>query len=86
MGLALGLLVSFAFTVGFLAIVISMAKSKHFIKCFLFSVATGTGTLLIIHFTSLMTHFELPVNWVSLSVSAIGGLPSVLAMAVIKFI
>ncbi len=86
MGLALGLLVSFTFMLGFLAIVISMVKSKHFIKSFLFSVITGTGTLLIVHFTSLMTYFDLPINWLSLSVSAIGGLPSVLAMAVINFI
>ncbi|MBE6818942.1 MAG: hypothetical protein E7517_07300 [Ruminococcaceae bacterium] len=56
-----------------------------FLKCLLFSAVSGIGLLLGIHFTSLMTAVSVPVNAVSLASSALGGIPAVAAMIVMKF-
>lgn len=86
MNTSLIILVSFFLIVGGGAIFISFVKSHHFVKVSVFSIFTGVGSLMLVHFTSLMTGFSLPVNIVSLLVSAVGGVPGVLAMSVIKFI
>lgn len=81
---ALIVLIIFVFAAGVLAILAVMIKSGHFLKSLFFSVCSGTGALLLIHFTSLITGFSLPVSVVSLALSAVGGAPSVLAAALFK--
>ena len=79
------LLLAFFALVGVLAILVAMFKNGFF-KCLAFSVFSGVGALLLLHFTSLMSGISLVINWYSLSVSAIGGIPAVIGMAVLSFV
>ncbi len=76
----------FILAVAVAAIIIAYIKCGHFFKALFFSVFTGTGALLAVHFTSLMTSLSLPVNPVSIGISAFGGIPSVVAMILMRFI
>lgn len=86
MSVRLILFILFILAFSAVAIFIAFIKCGHFFKALFFSVFTGTGALLAVHFTSLMTSLSLPVNPVSLGICALGGIPSVIAMLLIKFI
>ena len=85
MSIHLILLLAFFAVGGVVAILIAMGKCGFF-RCLLFSVLSGVGALFALHFTSLLTGLAVPVTWYSIGVSAFGGIPSVLAMLVIKLI
>lgn len=68
-----------------IAVIVVMAKCGFFRSLF-FSVISGTGLLLAIHFTSLISGLALPVNPVSIITAALGGAPAVGAMLVMRFL
>lgn len=79
MSIHLILMVVFFTVVGVAAIGFTMVRCGFF-KSLFFSVLSGVGTLLALHFTSLMTGLQVPVNWFSLGICAGGGVPGVAAL------
>ena len=79
------LLAIFVLVVAVAAILVAMVKNG-FWKCLLFSVAGGVGSLFLLHFTSLITGIAVSVNWYSIALSCLGGIPSVVGMVVLKLI
>ena len=65
------------------AVLVAMGKCG-FLKCFVFSAVSGVGALFAIHFTSLMTAVSVPVTAASIAGSALGGIPAVAAMLVMR--
>ncbi|MGN0487117.1 MAG: pro-sigmaK processing inhibitor BofA family protein [Acutalibacteraceae bacterium] len=62
------------------AILIFSAKSGHFLRCALLSVLSGVGALFAVNILSRFTGVCIPVNWISLPVSAVFSLPGVIAL------
>lgn len=60
-------------------------KSKHFFKSVFLSAFSGLGGLFAVHVLSWFTPLSLPVNLFTASVSAVGGLPGVIALLVTSF-
>ena len=77
------IMLGFFATVGVAVIAVVMVKCS-FLKSFFFSVVSGIGALLIIHFTSLMSGISLPIHLYSLLTAALGGLPAVAGMLVMR--
>lgn len=61
-------------------------KSGHFFRCLFLSCLSGTGSLFAINILSQMTGFFIGINPVTLAVSALGGIPSVIAMLTARFL
>ena len=70
-----------AFSVIILAV---MVKSKHFFKAIVLSALQGVAALFAVNLLSAATGVTLAVNPVTLTVSAVGSLPGVVAMLVSK--
>lgn len=82
--------IRFILMIGFFALagaacILAVMVKSGFVKSLLFSAVSGIGLLLGIHFTSLMSSLSVPVNAVSLVSSALGGIPAVAAMVVMRF-
>ena len=61
------------------------AKSHHFFRCLFLSSLSGIGSLFAVSILSRMTGVVLGINAVTLSVSALGGIPSVIAMLAARY-
>ncbi len=61
-------------------ILIVMLKSKHFIKAFLLSAVQGAAALFAVNLISAATGFEIAVNPITLSISALGGTAGVIML------
>ncbi len=61
------------------------AKSHHFFRCLFLSSLSGIGSLFAVSILSQMTGVTLGINAVTLSVSALGGIPSVIAMLAARY-
>lgn len=61
------------------------AKSHHFFRCLFLSSLSGIGSLFAVNILSQMTGISLGINAVTLSVSALGGIPSVIAMLAARY-
>ncbi len=61
-------------------------KSRHFFRCLFLSSLSGIGSLFAVNILSQMTGIALGINAVTLSVSALGGIPSVIAMLTARFL
>ena len=65
---------------GALAILASMLRSRKLIRYLLLSVFSGVAALYAVNAVGLLTGMRLSVNWLTLGVSAAGGVPGVVAM------
>ncbi len=63
-----------------------LAKAKKPARKALLSVGIGLGTLLAVNLSGHFTGVYLPLNPLSLGVSAVGGIPGVTAMLVLNLI
>ena len=63
-------------------ILITMLRSKHFLKCIILSALSGTACLFAVNILSGVTGFTLAVNPVTLSVSGIFGVPGVIMLLI----
>lgn len=57
-------------------------KSKKFFKSVFLSAFSGLGTLFAVYVLSWFTPLSLPVNLFTSAVSAIGGIPGVIALLI----
>lgn len=60
-------------------------KSRHFFRCIFLSSLSGIGSLFAVNILSQMTGISLGINAITLSVSALGGIPSVIAMLAARY-
>ncbi len=60
-------------------------KSRHFFRCLFLSSLSGIGSLFAVNVLSQMTGVTLGINAITLSVSAFGGIPSVIAMLAARY-
>ncbi|MBQ8029686.1 MAG: pro-sigmaK processing inhibitor BofA family protein [Clostridia bacterium] len=63
-------------------ILTAMLRSKHFFKCFVLSALSGFAALFSINLLSGYIGFSLAVNPITLSASAIGGVPAVILLLI----
>lgn len=69
-----------------IVIVVSFFKSGYFIKGLVLSVLQGLFALFAVNFIGGFTGLHIAVNFFSLGVSSLGGLPGVIFLVVTDFI
>lgn len=74
-----------ALIVSLIIILTASLKSKHFLKSVFLSAFSGLGGLFAVYVLSLFTYLSLPVNLFTVAVSAVGGIPGVVALLVTAF-
>jgi len=65
---------------GCLAILASMLRSRKLVRYLLLSVLSGVAALYAVNAVGLLTGLRLSVNWLTLGISAAGGVPGVVAL------
>ena len=63
----------------------AFVRSRHFFHSFFLSSLSGIGSLFAVNILSQMTGVFIGINAVTLSVSALGGIPSVIAMLAARY-
>lgn len=69
-----------------MVILFAMIKSKHIVKSLLLSSLQGLAALFAVNLVGEFIGIRLAVNWFSLAVSAVGGLPGVIFMLLCRII
>lgn len=69
-----------AFCLSLIIILTVSLKSKHFFKSLFLTAFSGLGSLFALYFLSDFTPLTLPVNLFTAGVSAISGIPGVIAL------
>ncbi len=65
---------------GALAILLSMLRSRRLLRCLLLTAFSGIAALYAVNALGLLAGISVPVNGLSLGVSAVGGAPGVIAL------
>lgn len=65
-------------------ILLSMKKCGRFFSAFFMSVLQGVAALFAVNLISSITGVSLAVNWVSLTISAVGGVCGVVSMLIMN--
>lgn len=66
--------------------VIKMIKSGHFIKCFIISALSGSGSLIAINTVSYITGLHLSINWFSLPFCCLTGISGSIFLALLNLL
>lgn len=72
----------FVLVISAIIILISMLRTQHFIKSFFLSAFQGLTAMFAVNFIGEMISVHIPMNWFSLSVGAIGGLPGIIYLLI----
>lgn len=74
----------FEFILGISAIIIlfSMIRTHHFVKSLFLSVMQGVTAMFAVNFIGDLISVHIQMNWFSLSVGAVGGLPGIIFLLV----
>ncbi|MFI3142073.1 MAG: pro-sigmaK processing inhibitor BofA family protein [Clostridia bacterium] len=67
-------------------ILFSMKKCGRFFSAFFLSVLQGVAALFAVNLITSITGVSLAVNWVSLAISAVGGVCGVIGMLIMNFL
>lgn len=63
-------------------VLFTMLKTHYLCRCILLSVFQGLTALFAVNFVGEFISVHLPVNWFSLSVGAVGGLPGIIFLLI----
>lgn len=63
-------------------VLFTMLKTHYLFRCILLSVFQGLTALFAVNFVGEFISVHLPVNWFSLSVGAVGGLPGIIFLLI----
>lgn len=63
-------------------ILFTMFKTHYFVRCILLSVFQGLTALFAVNFLGEFISVHLPVNWFSVGVGAVGGLPGIIFLLI----
>ena len=69
-----------------LALLVFHIRSRRPLRSILLNAALGIGALIAINVTSRFTGVHIPINWYSVGVSGIFGLPAVLTLLILQLI
>lgn len=72
----------FIFTVCGIIILISMLRTRHFIRSVILSAMQGLVSLFAVNLAGELTGVYLSLNWFSAAVGAVGGLPGIIFLLV----
>ncbi|MEE1161043.1 MAG: pro-sigmaK processing inhibitor BofA family protein [Acutalibacteraceae bacterium] len=72
--------------IGALAILIFAAKTKKLFKTLLFNAFLGLAVMIIIDLTAKFTGAHIPVNWWTVTGSAVFGIPAVCGYLILPII
>lgn len=61
---------------------LSMLRTHHLFRCILLSVFQGVTALFAVNFLGEFINVHLPVNWFSVGVGAVGGLPGIIFLLI----
>lgn len=78
-------LIAVAIILSVIIILIASFKSKHFFKSVFLTAVSGLSGLSAVYVLSWFTELSLPVNLFTASVSALGGIPAVIALLITSF-
>ena len=67
-------------------ILIAMYKSGHFFKSLFTTAIQGLASLAAVNVTGLLTGVSLSLNWYTILTVSLFGLPSTIALTMLKFI
>lgn len=70
----------FILVISAIIIMISMFRTHHFIKSSFLSAFQGITAIFAVNFIGEMISVHIPMNWFSLSVGVIGGLPGIICL------
>ena len=81
--MSIGSYIIFAFLIlsGIIILAVTLRNEKPFKNIFL-SLFSGVGSLFAVNIASAITAVSLPVNTLTLSVSAVGGIPGVVLLLI----
>ncbi|MBQ1243306.1 MAG: pro-sigmaK processing inhibitor BofA family protein [Clostridia bacterium] len=81
--MSIGSYIIFAFLIlsGIIILAVTLRNEKPFKNIFL-SLFSGIGSLFAVNIASAITAVSLPVNTLTLSVSAVGGIPGVVLLLI----
>ena len=79
-------LIIFCLIISAVIILAVFIKSRHFFKSLFLSSLSGIGSLFAVNVLSQMTGISIGINYITLLISALGGIPSVIALLMSRFI
>ena len=81
--MSIGSYIIFAFLIlsGIIILAVTLRNEKPFKNIFL-SLFSGVGSLFAVNIASAITAVSLPINTLTLSVSAVGGIPGVVLLLI----
>ena len=68
------------------AVLITMYRSGHFFKSLFITAIQGLASLAAVNVTGLLTGVSLSLNWYTILTVSLFGLPSTIALTMLKFI
>ena len=86
MSLSSSLLVYGSLVIGGLIILITIFKSHHFFKPVIFNIFQGIGSLIAASIIGKLIGVLLPINWFTIAFSALGGVPAVIMILLLKIL
>ncbi|MDR1734095.1 MAG: pro-sigmaK processing inhibitor BofA family protein [Oscillospiraceae bacterium] len=69
-----------------LLILLAMLKSRRFVRNLILSAFSGVCGLYAVNALGMLTGSAISVNWFSLGVSAVGGVPGVIALLMAEIV
>ncbi len=79
-------LIIFCLVISAVLILAVFKKSRHFRKSLFLSALSGTGALFAVNVLSRITGISIGINYITLLISALGGIPSVIGLLMSRFI
>ena len=73
----------FIITIGIVAVIISMFRSKHFLKNLVSTAFQGISSLLAVNVIGLISGVTIALNWYTISAVSLLGIPSSIALLIL---
>lgn len=73
-------------SIGVLAVLIAMFKSKHFMRSLLVTAFQGIASMLAVNVIGLVSGVTIALNWYTLSAVGLFGMPGCIALTIIRLI
>ena len=73
-------------SISFLAVIISVLKSKHILRNIISSTFQGLMSLLAVNVIGLLTGISIAINWYTIAFVSVFGMPSCIALLLIDVI
>ena len=72
-----------AFILGSFIVVLTLIKSRHFIRYLFLSALSGIGALFAVNLLTYLTGVSIALNYITLGISALFGISGVIALVLV---